>query len=287
NVSTEALSENNPGVYHDWILNFDATEGPADTHWAAGTSYAALPTDGDDHIFGDLGNDWAVGGTGRDVMYGGWGNDLLNADDNQNTNGGLNNGFDTTSNDTNPSREDLAFGGAGRDVLIANTNGDRLMDWVGEFNTMLTPYAQFGAVSVSRLLRPGEAQYLYDLSKSDGADQTLAAQYGSDPARNGEPFGELGLVLQQDAAWQAQTGGPRDPQAGNIGGGKVDIKNNPGTAGTLPIYQTASGSQVLAPAIEAGSTLTDSQLAPVVAEAKQLWAQALGNGDSHLGALSG
>src|SRR5262249_24208675 len=167
------------------------------------------PTDGDDHIFGDLGNDWAVGGTGRDVMYGGWGDDLLNADDNLNSNGGLNN-----VTDTNPSYEDLTFGGAGRHVLIATTNGARLMDWVGEFNTMLTPYAQFGAVSVSRLLRPSEAQFLYDLSKSDGADQTLAAQYSSDPTRNGEPFGELGLVLQQDAAWGAQNGGPRDPQAG-------------------------------------------------------------------------
>ena len=38
-------------------------------------------SDGDDVIFGDLGNDWIVGGTGRDHLYGGWGNDLLNADD--------------------------------------------------------------------------------------------------------------------------------------------------------------------------------------------------------------
>ena len=38
-------------------------------------------TDGDDKLFGDLGNDWLVGGTGRDNMYGGWGNDLLQSDD--------------------------------------------------------------------------------------------------------------------------------------------------------------------------------------------------------------
>ena len=39
--------------------------------------------------------------------------------------------------------------------------------------------------------------------------------YSSDPARNGEPFGELGLVTQQDAAWGDQHGGPRDPQPGH------------------------------------------------------------------------
>src|SRR5262249_61525771 len=140
---------------------------------------AGVPPDGKDPTFGDLGNDWAVGGTGRDVMYGGWGNALLNTDDNLNSNGGLNN-----VPDTNPSYEDLAFGGAGLDVLIGNTNGDRLMDWVGEFNTFVVPFAQFGAVSVSRLLRPGEPQYLYDLSKSDGADQTLAGEFGADPPPN-------------------------------------------------------------------------------------------------------
>ena len=38
------------------------------------------------------------------------------------------------------------------------------------------------------------------LSKSQGADPTLAAQYGSSAVRNGEPFGELGMVRQGDAA---------------------------------------------------------------------------------------
>src|SRR6185437_4885177 len=43
------------------------------------------------------------------------------------------------------------------------------------------------------------------------------------PSRNGEPFGELGLVLQKDDAWHDQHGGPSDPQAGNIPGGKRDV----------------------------------------------------------------
>jgi hypothetical protein len=274
------LNKTNTGT--PWLLNFVATEGPIDTKWIVGqTTYLGLPTDGDDHMFGDLGNDWMVGGTGRDVMYSGWGDDLINADDNLDTNGGLNNGFDAVSNDTNPSHEDLAFGGAGRDVLILNTNGDRGIDWLGEFNTFLTPYAQFGAVSVSRMLQPQLPAYLYALSKSNGADPTLAVQYGN-AARNGEPFGELGLVVQQDAAWQAQSGGPRDPQAGNTGGGKVDVKNNPGTAGIQQIYLTAAG-----PAPTAGTVdlLTESQLAPILAEAKLRWSRAIGAEDGRLGVL--
>jgi hypothetical protein len=64
--------------------------------------------------------------------------------------------------------------------------------------------------------------YLYDLSESDGADPTRTED-GGDPARNGEPWGELGLVLQKDPNWHDQTGAPVDPQAGNIPGGKRDV----------------------------------------------------------------
>ncbi len=268
----------------EWILNFDQTEGPTDTFWIYGTSYSGVPTDGDDHIFGDLGNDWVVGGTGRDVMFSGWGDDLLNMDDNLNSLGAISKKGDTWNpeTDTNPSYEDLAFGGAGRDVLLINTNGDRAMDWIGEFNSFYTPFAQFGAVSVNRLLRPGEPKYLYALSESAGADQTLAAQYSSNPSRNGEPFGELGLVLREDAAWGDQSGAPRDPQPGNTGGGKVDLKNSPGTAGTIPIYATAEGPL---PATVSTDLFTDAELASIVVEAKALWTEALGAEDSRLALL--
>ena len=73
-----------------------------------------IPT-ANDEIFGDLGNDWMVGGTGSDHLYGGLGNDLMNVDDDLDTAGGQH------RSDTNASYEDLAYGGAGRDVLIANT----------------------------------------------------------------------------------------------------------------------------------------------------------------------
>ena len=52
--------------------------------------------------------------------------------------------------DTHPSYEDRAYGGAGLDVLIGNTGGDRLIDWVGEFNSYLVPFAPFGIATVSR-----------------------------------------------------------------------------------------------------------------------------------------
>ena len=199
-----------------FLLNFDPTEG-LKVGVVAGKTYFS---DGDDRIFGDLGNDWLVGGTGRDNVYGGWGDDLLNADDDHGTNSGLND-----APDTHPTYEDRAYGGAGRDVLIANTGGDRLIDWVGEFNSYIVPFAPFGMGTVSRTLQPQLAEYLYALSASDGADPTRSADIGgsADPLRNGEPYGELGVVRQQDFAWRDQTGAPADPQAGNIPGGPRDV----------------------------------------------------------------
>ena len=128
-------------------------------------------------MFGDLGNDWIVGGTGNDHLYGGWGNDLLNADDNLTTNGGLNN-----VPETQPTYEDRAYGGAGKDVLIANTGGDRLIDWVGEFNSYIVPFAPFGIATVSRQRPPALDQFLYVLSRAQGADPTRAADDELKPA---------------------------------------------------------------------------------------------------------
>jgi Ca2+-binding RTX toxin-like protein len=214
----------------EFFLNFDATQGPAATLDAAKT------TDGNDVIFGDLGNDWLVGGSGRDDMYGGFGNDLLNADDNLSTNGGLNNAPDTSA-----SYEDRAYGGAGRDVMIANTGGDRLIDWTGEYNSFLVPFSPFGLATISRTLQPSLMDFLYALSASDGADFTRAADTGSDPARNGEPYGELGLVLQHDAAWNDQHGGPSDPQAGNSSGQRDVLRSANFNSGTASGFSPQAG----------------------------------------------
>ena len=210
-----AYDEYNPRtLIANFLLNFNETEGVAMPNATWGTVYS----DGDDKLFGDVGNDWLVGGTGRDNLYGGWGDDLLNADDNLNGQGGLND-----APDTHPYYEDRAYGGAGRDILIGNTGGDRLIDWAGEFNSYIVPFAPFGLGTVSRALQPQIAEFLYSLSASDGADFTRAKDTGADPARNGEPEGELGVVRQQDPAWGDQTGAPDDPQPGNIPGGTRDV----------------------------------------------------------------
>ena len=270
-----ALSKTGSGL--EWALNFDENEGPLDAKWAVGTAYPAVPTDGDDDIFGDLGHDWLVGGTGRDSIWAGWGDDLINADDKLTTGGGLN-----KTPDTNPSWEDFAYGGAGLDVLIANTGGDRLVEWGGEFNTFVVPYNPFGAPTVNRLFAPDLEAFMLALSKSQGADQTLQAQYGSDAARNGEPFGELAMVRQSDAGWGDQHGGPRDPQGPNSQASR-DVRVS---AGNLPIWQSAAGPDTVTSGAESHWSVTESTLAPIVEEAKLRWTEALGPGDSHLAALN-
>src|SRR5262249_8253265 len=68
-----------------FFLNFDAVD-------ASGKKI----DDGKDRLFGDLGHDWLVGGTQNDRLFGGRGDDVLNADDNLDTAGGLNNQPDAT-----------------------------------------------------------------------------------------------------------------------------------------------------------------------------------------------
>jgi Ca2+-binding RTX toxin-like protein len=211
----------------EFLLNFDALD-----------ETGAMLEDGNDVLFGDLGNDWLVGGTGRDRMYGGWGSDLLNADDNLDTKGGLNDVPDGPE----ASYEDLAFGGAGRDYLIANTGGDRLIDWAGQFNSYIVPFSPFGLFTISRAPQPQLIEFLYNLSAADGADPTRAADTGADPARNGEPEGELGLVMQKDAAWRDQTGAPDDPMPGNIPGGPRDVLRGANfNSGTMEAFAVDSG----------------------------------------------
>ncbi len=121
----------------------------------------------------------------RDHLYGGLGDDLLNADDNLDTTNGTNDAADTGALPT----PDVAFGGGGRDVLIGNSKDDRLIDWVGEFNSYIVPFSPFGLNTVSRVLSPDLPGYLLKLAASDGLDLTRT-----------EPTGELGIVLQKDAA---------------------------------------------------------------------------------------
>jgi hypothetical protein len=145
---------------------------------------ASVYSDGNDRLFGDLGDDWIVDGPGKHHAFGGWGDDPINMDDDRTMGGGLNNQPDTAT-----SFEDVAYGGAGRDVLIGNTGGDRLIDWVDEFNSYPVPFSPFRAGTVSRHLAPGIMEYLLKLSRVDGADHARAPDAGIDPLRNGEPNG--------------------------------------------------------------------------------------------------
>jgi hypothetical protein len=193
----------------DFLLNFNTAE-PDTTEW-----------DGNDSIFGDLGNDWLVGGPGRDYMFGGFGDDRLNADDD------LDSALNNTGIDYAPSGkpadyyDDIAYGGAGRDVLVASTAGDRLIDWNGEYNSYIVSSNQFGRDTVIRAYNGDLVSFLYNLGIGCGADRTAGSTVVSaDPARYYEPFGELGLIITGDPYSKDQLGAPRDPQPGNKGGNK-------------------------------------------------------------------
>ena len=223
----------------DFLLNFDAQEGPPDTRWDFRRRFARA-TDGDDNIFGDLGNDWIVGGTGRDHAYGGYGDDLINMDDDLNSPTVLPNGqpgkqvlgnLENNSADDYQSYADITYGGAGRDFMILNSGFDRAVDWTGEFNNFLVPFSPFGEPSITRELNPQVEQFLLDLSAADGADQNMPDGKlfidqkradkninAPDPLRHYEPFAELGMVRPTDGDWNDQQGGPTDPQAGNLPG---------------------------------------------------------------------
>src|SRR5262249_35208537 len=94
-------------------------------------------------------------------------------------------------------------------------------------NAYRVRFARFGEATVSRTVQPQMYQYLYDLSASDGADNTWSDTHSGDQVRNGEPLGELGLITHVDnyptANWHDQTGAPNQPQAGNLPGGKRDV----------------------------------------------------------------
>jgi Ca2+-binding RTX toxin-like protein len=192
---------NNPRTkIANFLLNFDAT--------GAG---GAKIEDGKDRLFGDLGNDWLVGGTGKDRLFGGEGDDLHNADDNHDSQGGLN----TSPDATLFADADFAYGGDGLDVLIGNTGADRLFDWSGEFNSFFVPFSVFGNPTVNRFILPGIPEFLLALGNESGADKTRT-----------EPDGELGLFRQSDPRWNANTGSPRDPQPGTTKA-KLDTNGAP------------------------------------------------------------
>jgi hypothetical protein len=148
--------------------------------------------------------------------------------------------------------DDRIFGDLGDDWLVGGTGRDTL--WGGWGNDLL-PFANPGLPTVIRTSTDDIQAFLLQVSQSQGADLSLIAQHGGDPARNGEPFGELGMVIKVDVAWNAQQRPARDPQPGNLQDKPDDVDK---AAGVLPIWQIAA-----APAPSVADTfLTASDLAP-------------------------
>lgn len=187
----------------NFFLNFDAMQN------------GSRLDDGRDMLFGDDGHDWLVGGTNQDRMFGGMGDDVLNADDNLETNSGQNFGADSGVF----AEPDIAFGGGGLDRLLGNTTGDRLIDWVEQFNQYLTPFtASFPTV----VRNPTDALIgaLLSLGRGSGADQLLL-----------EPAGELGLVRPTDPEWPDQLARPTTLYSAPVA---IWLGDGPNDAGDLP-----------------------------------------------------
>ncbi|MCA9062142.1 MAG: hypothetical protein KDA96_03765, partial [Planctomycetaceae bacterium] len=204
NSSTRMFADYRPGdslaKINGFVLNFESSSGGMKIN------------DGMDNIFGDEGNDWLVGGTQNDRMFGGMGDDLLNADDNLETDGGLNRMIDPAEY----ADADFAYGGAGLDVLIANTGADRLIDWVKNFNTYVVPIdptpagVTIAAPTVIRDPSSALVNLLRALARSGGIDTDVDATANLLDT-------EMGLFTIEDdnSLWQANTwiGLPRDPAA--------------------------------------------------------------------------
>lgn len=179
--------------------------------------------DGCDVIFGDNGNDWTVGGTNTNWLFGGFGDDYLQSSQNLDTDGGRN----RTPVDARWSEPTFAYGGAGRDVLIAGSGRARLFDWGGEFNTFVVPFAPFGAPVVNRGFSPWIQDFIKALAVAGGMDLTFDPGANTSATGADVTFGprdELALSTPKDEYWNAQHGGPRDPQPGNIGGVGIDYR---------------------------------------------------------------
>ncbi|UUT35872.1 hypothetical protein [Microbacterium elymi] len=135
------------GAKVDFFLNFtpyllDAAGHPVLD--AAGNVIKS--TDGCDIVYGDNGNDWLVGGTDSNWLFGGFGDDLLQSSQNLETDGERG----RRPEDALWSDPTFAYGGAGRDVLIAASGRARMFDWTGEFNSFIVPFSPFGAPVVNR-----------------------------------------------------------------------------------------------------------------------------------------
>jgi len=138
------------------------------------------------------------------------------------------------------------------DVLIANTGNDRMFDWNGEFNSYFVPFSPFGDPTVIRAPTPQIQQFLLDLARASGADQTIS-----------EPNAELGLITAQDPQWGDQKGSPRDPQPGNVQAGR-DTQGGPENDAVTTTAATNGGTTT--GSSTGGTTTTSANQAPIAVD---------------------
>jgi hypothetical protein len=221
----------------DFILNFNSFDAQGN-----------LIEDGKDWIFGDTGNDILFGGTGHNRLWGGAGDDYLQLDPNLNTLGGTNlTADDATMPFQTGGNDAFAYGGDGLDVMIAGTGTDRMFDWGGEFNSYIVPFARFGEPTIYRSPNPHIRDFLTAFSAASGADVNL-----TDPNYVATDV-ELALFDQSSPVWNANHGGPRDPQPGNYPKGNYDTPGGPEDDTKEIPLQTAAGSTPVMPAPTKGN----------------------------------
>ncbi len=227
-----------------WFLNLASDEGAADgrLRQLRPQRRPASPTafrhsDGSDAIFGDLGNDWMVGGTGQDTLYGGWGNDLMNADDVM-TIPGL--GVRRSEGQEDPAvaqrhaRHPSALRRPGlrrrrprrADRQHRRRPPHRLGRRVQQLHRPVRPVRHRhrqppgAAVAVRVPLRPlGEPGRRPDPRR--GPERHRSRARG--PQRRARTASSAWSPRATTGLWQDQTGGPSDPQPGNIPGGARDV----------------------------------------------------------------
>src|SRR5262249_44477729 len=120
------------------------------------------------------------------------------------------------------------------------------------------PFSVFGSVTVNRNPSPSIVQFLRDLGRASGADQSLT-----------EPNGELGLFTQSDPEWGANRGNPRDPQAGNTQA-KVDTNGAPGDDRNTALPLNLSSASIAAPSAPPSSIFFAAQIASLPSNSTSL-----------------
>ncbi len=191
----------------DFFLNFtpyvlDASGNPI----TDGSGNLIKSDDGCDIIYGDNGNDWLVGGTDTNWLFGGFGDDLLQSSQNLETDGELN----RMPEDATWSDPTFAYGGAGRDVLIADTGRARMFDWTRRVQQLHRP--------VQPVRRPGRQpharartirDFISALSVAGGADQTFTPGLAARRARRDDAERRL---LQRPARRPARPAAGQRPR---------------------------------------------------------------------------